>query len=95
MYLTININGAYLKFKSIFQKTHTYSIIAIWERASVSLVMLSAKQGNHWYHFYRLWYDSVLDRELNPGPSERVASTLELSWLSRRYIFGVKRNAHT
>ena len=24
------------------------------ERACVSLLMLSAKQGNHWYHFFKL-----------------------------------------
>ena len=33
------------------------------ERASISLLMLSAKQGNYWYHFYY-----VLVGGLNPGP---------------------------
>ena len=27
----------------------------ILERASVSLSMLSAKQGHHWYHFYNVF----------------------------------------
>ena len=42
--------------------------------------MLSAKQGNYWYHFNRLWYDAVLDWGLNPGPSALDASTLRLGY---------------
>ena len=32
----------------------------------VFLLILSAKQGRHWYHFLRLWYDAarVLTRDL-------------------------------
>ena len=26
-----------------------------WERASISFSMLSAKQGNYWYHFYNVF----------------------------------------
>ena len=28
-------------------------------RAIACLIMLSAKQGSHWYHFYRLWYGAA------------------------------------
>ena len=41
--------------------------------------MLSAKQGNYWYHF-RLWYDAVLDWGLNSGPLALEASTLPLGY---------------
>ena len=42
--------------------------------------MLSAKQGNYWYHFYYVWYDSVLNWGLNPGPPALEASTLTLGY---------------
>ena len=44
--------------------------------------MLSAKQGNYWYHFYKVlvWYDAVLDWELNPGPPALDASTIPLGY---------------
>jgi len=32
-----------------------YLLFENLERASVSLLMLSAKQGNHWYHFLLLY----------------------------------------
>jgi len=40
-------------------------------RASISLSMLSAKQGNHWYHllFLRMTRPHGLYQGLNPGPS--------------------------
>ena len=46
--------GDILTLKSIFHMILKDGIIAIWERerASVSLLMLSAKQGNNWYHFF-------------------------------------------
>ena len=46
--------------------------------------MLSATQGNHWYHF---WYDAVLDWGLNPGPSAIEASTLPLGYRGGGNIF--------
>ena len=43
--------------------------------------MLSAKQGNYLVPFLlRLWYDAVLVRGLNPGPSAHEASTLPLGY---------------
>ena len=33
------------------------------EKVSVSLLMLSAKQGNHWYHFFNVWYDAASIRD--------------------------------
>ena len=46
-----------------------YFLILIREKEPVfPFSMLSAKQGNYWYHFYNLlWYDAVLDWGLNPG----------------------------
>ena len=29
-------------------------LFAIWDRASVSLLLLSAKQGNNWYHYFEV-----------------------------------------
>ena len=52
------------------------SYLNSWERASISLLMFSAKQGNYWYYF---WYDAVLDWGLKPGPPALWASTLLLS----------------
>ena len=59
-------------------QTFKDGIVAIWERASISLLMLSAKQGNYWYRCWRLWFDLVLYRGLNPGPPALDASTLPL-----------------
>ena len=42
--------------------------------------MLSAKQGDYWYHFYCLSYDAVLDCGLNPGPPAREVITLLLGY---------------
>ena len=57
---TIFNEGAYL---TIFNKALKDGIFANLqfenfenlERDSVSLLMLSAKQGNHWYHFYNVF----------------------------------------
>ena len=48
------------------------------ERASVSLLMLSAKQGNHWYQVQHLWYDAIRYRGLNFGPPALGTSTLKV-----------------
>ena len=44
--------------------------------------MLSAKQGNYWYHFYNV----VLDWGLDPGPPALEASTLPLGYRGYRTI---------
>ena len=49
------------------------------ERASIFLLMMSAKQGNYWYHFC-LWYGAVLVGRLNPGLLALEASTLPLGY---------------
>ena len=41
--------------------------------------MLSAKQGNYWYHLY-IVFGITLDRGLNPGPPALDASTLPLGY---------------
>ena len=41
--------------------------------------MMSAKQGNYWYHFC-LWYGAVLVGRLNPGLLALEASTLPLGY---------------
>ena len=58
-----------------------FSYLNSWERASISLLMLSVKQGNYWYHFLlSLWYDAVLVGGLNPEPPALEASTLPLAY---------------
>ena len=32
-----------------------YLLFENFERASVSLLMLSGEQGNHWYHFFNVY----------------------------------------
>ena len=68
--------GAYLTY--IFSQSSirpSYMVILQFEnfenleRASVSLWMLSAKQGNHWYHFLTSLVWRGLYQGLNPGPS--------------------------
>ena len=46
--------------------------------------MLSAKQGNYWYH---LWYDAVLDWALNQGPPALEARTLPLGYRGVVFFF--------
>ena len=49
------------------------------ERAGISLLMLIAKQGNYWYHFYNVFgMTRSLTEGLNPGPPALEASTLPL-----------------
>ena len=68
--------------KSIFQKAHKDGIIAFCylknlERASVSLLMLSAKQRNHWYHFLTSFVWRGLYQGFNHGIwSERSVECL-------------------
>ena len=38
-----------------FYPLHLFTYLNSWERASISLSMLSAKQGNYWYHFYHVF----------------------------------------
>ena len=46
-------NGLWHRRISIQENIHYFlSYINSWERASISLLMLRAKQGNYWYHFY-------------------------------------------
>ena len=55
--------GVYLTFKSIFHKALKVGIIVIWERACVFLLMLSAKQGNYWYHCFNVFsYNNSMTR---------------------------------
>ena len=60
---------------------YIYFPILILEKEPVfPFSMLSAKQGNYWYHCIRLWYDAVLDWGLNPVPPALEASTLPLGY---------------
>ena len=44
-------------------------------------LMLSAKQGKCWYHFYYVFGMTLsLTREFNPGPPALVASTIPLGY---------------
>ena len=47
--------------------------------------MLSAKQGNYWYHFYNVFGNAVLDWGLNPGPPALDASALPLGYRGGSY----------
>ena len=52
--------------------------------------MLSAKQGNYWYHFLlRLRYDAVLVGGLNPRPPALEASTLPPGYRGGGYILRI------
>ena len=53
---TIFNEGAYLTY-SIFHKTlkDVFLLFENVERASVPLLMLTAKQGNHWYHSFNVF----------------------------------------
>ena len=77
-----------LRLRSIFYPRfyplHFFPHLISSERASISLLMLSAKQGNYWYHFY-LWYDAFLVGRLNPGPPALEASTLPLGYRGGNY----------
>ena len=42
--------------------------------------MLSAKQGNYWYHFYNIFGMTRPLSGLNPGPPALEASTLPLGY---------------
>ena len=43
--------------------------------------MISAKQGNFWYHFYNVFlYDAVIDYGFNPVAPALDASTLPLGY---------------
>ena len=60
---------------------YIFSYLNSSERASSSLLMLSAKTRELLVPFLlRLWYDAVLDWGLNPGPSALDASTLPLGY---------------
>ena len=62
-----------------------YLLIYIWERASVSLSMFSAKQGKHWYQFIMslVWRDQW--QGIEPGtsrtPSQNSTTRLQVFWL--------------
>ena len=86
--VTIFNEGAYLTFKSIFNKTlkdgFIFYFIFSWERASiVSLLMLGAKQVNYWHHFSTslVWCGPWL--RIEPGTS-RTRSQHSTTRLSRR-----------
>ena len=67
-----------------------YFLILILEKEPVfPFLMLNAKQRKHWYHFYSLWYDAVLDWGLNPGPPALEASPLPLGYRGGRTHCGI------
>ena len=49
--MTSNFEGFLYRILSITLFSYPNS----WERASISLYLLSAKQGNYWYHFYKVF----------------------------------------
>ena len=71
----------------LYQRSYPlhYFLILILEKEPVFLFsMLSAEQGNYWYHFYNgFGMKAVLDWGLNPGPPTLDASTLPLGYFSR------------
>ena len=71
---------AILQFEIIF--------IENLERASVSLFMLSAKQGNHWYHFVNVFGMTRPLAGIEPGTSRTRGehSAIEASWSLMRAL---------
>ena len=52
--------------------------------------MSSTKQGNYWY---QVWYDTVLDWELNPGPTVLIVSTLPRGYRGGGMVVNGGRNS--
>ena len=67
----------------LFDVHYSFFLSYSWERTSISLLMLSAKQGNYWYHFITslVWRGPWLGIE--PGTS-RTQSQHSTTRLSRR-----------
>ena len=64
-------NDLRLRTISIPDPSHNIIFLILEKEPVFPVSMLSAKQGNYWYHFY-----NVLDWGLNPGPPALEASTL-------------------
>ena len=54
-----------------------FPILILEKEPVLPFLMLSAKQGNYWYHFYNVF---GMMRSLNPGPPAHEASTLPLGY---------------
>ena len=60
---------------------HLFSYLNFSERASISLFMLSAKQGNYWYHYYTVFGTTrSLTGDLIRDLPHSKASTLTLGY---------------
>ena len=99
--LTIFNEGAYLT-KSVFHKAHIKMVffaisylkfLENLEKASVSLLMLSVKQGKHWYHFLNeanviykrsFWLESYMSVEVTWHSIE--VQYMQILWYLRRAI---------
>jgi len=60
---------------------HYFLILILEKEPVIPISMLSAKQGNYWYHFYNVvGIHAVLDWWLKPGPPTLEASTIPLGY---------------
>ena len=50
------------------------------ERASISILMMSAKQGNYWYQFYYIFGMTRSLSGIEPGPPALEAGILPLGY---------------
>ena len=93
--LTIFNEGAYSALKLMFHKALKDGIIAIWERASDSLFMLSTKQVKYWYHiFYRLWSWSGIEPVTSGTLTTMLSSCSLVYYLSRTWDYDVSETVH-
>ena len=68
-------------FLSRFDPLHFNPILILQKEPVFPFLMLSAKQGNYWYHFYNVFgMTRSLDWGLNPVPPALEASTIPLGY---------------
>ena len=78
------------RFPPLILSITFFPILILEKKPVLPFLILNAKQGNYWYHFYNVW-------RLNPGPHTLEASTLPLGYqgscritIESMYLGGIK-----